>query len=243
MAVIFDNSVINQGNTFNFTVANQPDRILWVITTNSVGATAVTAVTYNGVSMTQHETVTYGSTGNLKIWRLFAPATGSNSVSVTGGSAMNVQAYSYYGVEQTTIEATQVTTGSGGPSGSVTTVAANAVVFTTYAENSSGTRTVSYGLNMGSNRNPTDGTNIASVAGNAQADSGPIASPGATTSALTMTGGTRTGDWAMIQVSLAPVAAVGPANVKTFDGVTQSTGIKTYMGVTVANTKSVDGIA
>ncbi len=38
-------------------------------------------------------------------------------------------------------------------------------------------------------------------------------------------------------------AAAGPANVKTFDGVTQSTGIKTYFGVALASTKTVDGIS
>lgn len=36
--------------------------------------------------------------------------------------------------------------------------------------------------------------------------------------------------------------AVGPTNVKTWDGVTQSTGIKTYEGVALANVKSVNGI-
>lgn len=36
-------------------------------------------------------------------------------------------------------------------------------------------------------------------------------------------------------------AAAGPTTVKTWDGVTQSTGIKTYFGVTLANVKSVNG--
>jgi len=34
----------------------------------------------------------------------------------------------------------------------------------------------------------------------------------------------------------------GPTTVKTWDGVTQSTGIKTYMGVALASVKSVDGL-
>lgn len=34
----------------------------------------------------------------------------------------------------------------------------------------------------------------------------------------------------------------GPTNVKTWDGVTQSTGIKTYQGVAVANVKTWNGI-
>jgi len=39
----------------------------------------------------------------------------------------------------------------------------------------------------------------------------------------------------------ATCSVAGPTTVKTWDGVTQSTGIKTYLGVTVANTKSVIG--
>ncbi len=38
-------------------------------------------------------------------------------------------------------------------------------------------------------------------------------------------------------------AAAGPANVKTWDGVTQSTGIKTYFGVALASVKSVNGVS
>lgn len=37
-------------------------------------------------------------------------------------------------------------------------------------------------------------------------------------------------------------AVVGPTNVKTWDGVTQSTGVKTYFGVAVASVKSVNGV-
>lgn len=37
-------------------------------------------------------------------------------------------------------------------------------------------------------------------------------------------------------------APPGPTNVKTWDGITQSTGIKTYIGVALASTKTVDGI-
>lgn len=38
-------------------------------------------------------------------------------------------------------------------------------------------------------------------------------------------------------------AIVGPTGVKTFDGVTQSTGMKTYVGVALASTKTVIGIS
>lgn len=39
-----------------------------------------------------------------------------------------------------------------------------------------------------------------------------------------------------------PTPATGPTNVKTWDGVTQSTGIKTYEDVALASVKSVNGI-
>lgn len=52
-----------------------------------------------------------------------------------------------------------------------------------------------------------------------------------------------TGNWAGMIASFAPAVAAGPANVKTWDGLAQSTGVKTYMGNTLANTKTVDGLA
>lgn len=39
------------------------------------------------------------------------------------------------------------------------------------------------------------------------------------------------------------VGTVGPAGVKTWDGVTQSTGIKQYFGVDLANVKTVNGVS
>lgn len=38
------------------------------------------------------------------------------------------------------------------------------------------------------------------------------------------------------------LVAAGPTNVKTWDGVTQSTGVKTYIGNALASTKSVNGV-
>lgn len=66
----------------------------------------------------------------------------------------------------------------------------------------------------------------------------------------TTTAGSYTAGWSMtnpgtmdmVSLEVKELAASGPANVKTFDGVTQSTGIKTYLGNTVANTKSVNGV-
>lgn len=52
---------------------------------------------------------------------------------------------------------------------------------------------------------------------------------------------TPSSTFARVQFAMAPTAAAGPTTVKTFDGVTQSTGIKTYLGVATASVKTVDG--
>ncbi len=207
MAVVFDNSVINQGSGFAFTVANQPNRIILVMTINQTGGSPATAVTYGGQALTRLDSSPYGPTGDFDTWYRIAPLTGSNTVVVTGGGAMNINAYSYYGVAQVEPEAHKFTTGTGNsPSGTITTLTANAVVFASYGEDSTGTRTVTYGGNMGNNRNPANGTNIVGVAGNAQADSGPV-SVGNCTSALTMAGGVLNGSWALAQIVLGDASA------------------------------------
>ena len=81
------------------------------------GAAAVSGVTYNGVALTQYATVTRGGTQKLDIWRLIAPATGSNDVVVTmaAESPFSVGIVSYTGVDQTTPLGTSANaTGAGG---------------------------------------------------------------------------------------------------------------------------------
>ncbi len=70
-------------------------------------------------------------------------------------------------------------------------------------------------------------------------DTNGMLSSGSITNTWTISGGAPKGGFV---VYVKEVAAAGPANVKTWDGVTQSTAIKTYLGNTVANTKTVDGI-
>lgn len=43
-------------------------------------------------------------------------------------------------------------------------------------------------------------------------------------------------------ISSTNIIAAGPTTVKTFDGVTQSSGIKTYFGTALASTKTLDGL-
>ncbi len=53
---------------------------------------------------------------------------------------------------------------------------------------------------------------------------------------------TGTHDANLSIASFKGIPASGPTNVKTKDGVTQSTGIKTYMGLALASVKSVEGV-
>jgi hypothetical protein len=60
---------------------------------------------------------------------------------------------------------------------------------------------------------------------------------------LTMGCSKATNDkYAACIASFSPYVPPGPTNVKTWDGVTQSTGIKTYEGVALASVKSVEGV-
>jgi hypothetical protein len=90
--------------TFSHTCTGS-DRILFVAAASNTSET-VTGVTYNGVSMTEVDSVTAGATQHL--FYLVAPATGANNVVVsTSGSVAVGSSVSYTGVDQTSpIDAT-----------------------------------------------------------------------------------------------------------------------------------------
>jgi len=206
--VTFDAASINQNN-FNFTVGNNPNRILLVVACNSTASVPVTAVSYNGVSMTKLDTATYHSTiGETTSWYLLAPSTGLNAVAFTGGSAFNGQVYSYYNVAQTVPEAHKITDGASSATitSSITTIAANALVYASTCFTSVGANAVTYSTNMGSNRSPVNGTDIGSVASNANADGGAVATPGSYTQTTTQAVAS-VNDYNMVQISLAPSGA------------------------------------
>ena len=90
-------STTNQ--TMSFTVANNSNRCLLV----AVDATsAPSGVTYNGVSMTLIDSQTYSGAIGLFVYRLVAPTTGTNNISVTGTGIRGISGASYYNVDQTT---------------------------------------------------------------------------------------------------------------------------------------------
>lgn len=55
--------------------------------------------------------------------------------------------------------------------------------------------------------------------------------------------GGSTNNYGLVMASFSPQVASGPANVKTWDAVTQSTGVKTYFALALASVKSVMGVS
>lgn len=79
------------------------------------GTNRPTAVTYAGVSMAAAGTVANGTTSRtIALWYLANPASGSNSIAVTGGSSFIGISLSYAGVKQVGFpDASNTATGSG----------------------------------------------------------------------------------------------------------------------------------
>lgn len=116
-------------NTISFTVANQPNRLLLVwINWLRQGTEITTVPTYAGVNLTLvgNYVMTSGPYGSL--WRLTAPATGTNNLVIThNGSTYTADIVSYYNVDQTTPLGTVVSDVAFGPATSVSTSPSSAV--------------------------------------------------------------------------------------------------------------------
>ena len=94
MAIAFDNATSYNGGTgtFSHTTSSSPGGYMVVVTENTV-----TAVSYNGVSLTLTTNYSW-SYGNLKIWTLAGPSSGANNISITSGGSTNVVAATWTGL-------------------------------------------------------------------------------------------------------------------------------------------------
>lgn len=100
MAIAFDavGGGASSGSSFSHTCTGS-NLILFVLTLEDpAGGGPVTAVTYNGVSMTNSGLGTL--VDGTRLWYLYAPATGSNTVAVTGGAGNGHISASYSGAKQ-----------------------------------------------------------------------------------------------------------------------------------------------
>lgn len=205
--------------------------IVWLFFDGSSGGNPIstTSVTYNGVSLTQVIAVL---NGGVPIWTLgyYLPsaAAGNNTIAVTvgGSNTWSGNGVSYSGTNLTTYPSI---TNSGTNTGSLTMTATVANSWPTMG----GTYFTTIGAGSGTVIRSTGGTPVGYTTATFDSN-GPTSGSYTLNANLSM--------FCAASMMLEPVAAAGPANVKTFDGVTQSTGIKTYFGVPVGSTKSFNGI-
>jgi hypothetical protein len=236
MAIAFDATThTEQGSVSSFSfnhTCTGTDRILFVAVWTITNTRTTTAVTYNSVSMTNVPGATIvGSDGNqLSLWYLINPASGTNAVAVTcsGSNFPSARAVSYTGAQQSGVpdasgEATGTATNFSNSLTSVANDTWHVAFFTKAAQN---IQSVSNGTIRGSASEPP-----------VCADD-PIATAGANTITANSSG---SGVYKSVGVTFIAAPVAGPTTVKTWDGVTQSTGIKTYSGASLATTKSVIG--
>lgn len=163
MAIAYDsgtNSTMASGTTVTFShTCSGTDRILFVGAWSR--GTDVSGVTYNGVSMTACGTgINIGPDGDrFRMYYLVAPATGTNSVVVTGNSGAALVAgtsVSYTGASQTgQPDGYFTTTGSGSSyTGTITTTADNSWAVMMVRTVTTGTSTAGSGTTRRTN---TDG--------------------------------------------------------------------------------------
>lgn len=235
MAIAFDAYTGASGTGTSLTTAHTvtgSNTILFVGTFYQVNE-SVSSITYNGAAMTFIARQTQESdTRNIELWYLINPATGAHNVVTTGSASSYRENHisSYTGAKQSSQpdSSASPTASSTTTFNMSTTVVASNCWLLAFARNDS----VNYSAGTGTTLR--DG----SLLSPALCDSNGTVGTGAQTLQLT-TG--SSGNHIGIIVSIAP-PATGPAGIKTWDGITQSTGIKTYKDVTLASTKSVNGI-
>lgn len=192
----------------------------------------ITSLTYNSVAMTQAQKVQMaGSNRWSYIYYLIGPATGANNIVWTFSAGQDIVfggAASYTGTNQSAIDGSQtdsvsaVTTMTNSQTVTAADSWVNAFFYTTGASITAST---------GAAFIQTVSDNIA------MSDTNGSVSSGTNNQTVTWTG---SASGRSLSVSIAPAAA-GPANVKTWDGITFAS-IKTIDGVAAASIKSINGV-
>lgn len=150
------------------------------------------AVTYNSVPMTAGP-----STGTLKTFYLFNPASGANTVSVTGGSPTDSVAASYIGTSTSALDASGTTTQSGAAgshTASITTTVDNCWAVMAFALDTTST------LNAGTATTQRAWANQARAIAIFDSDT-PKTPAGSVTLALTVGSAGSSGRWAKISIA------------------------------------------
>lgn len=171
----------------------------------SVPGTTVTGITYNGVSLTNIGTQASGTdAGNVSMWGLVAPATGTHTIAVTlSGVAISVgNAVSYSGVHQTSPTggfngATSVNVGAADAKVFITSVSGNCWIHDAVATTDTSVTAEDGGFGINSRNN------VSGAGGSgANADTGPVPI-GAIETLYTDIGATQT--WVIAGYVMRPV--------------------------------------
>lgn len=225
-------------NTLSVTTSGS-DRWLNSCSFRNGNGQTVTGTTYNSVAMTSPGTDTslpnngyYGA----DLWYLANPTTGANNLVTawTGGSNVFQYALGYTGVVNTGI--------SGQSSGQVSY--SGLAAFRSFTPSAANGWVCWFGSGDGSQPAAVynlTGTMRSTVPSSdwCAADSNGTVAVSAVSYGYT-NGSGSVGSLSILGFGIA--SAAGPANVKTWDGVTQSTGIKTYLGLALASVKTVIGL-
>lgn len=209
------------------------DRVLFAFAWgNNTGLSLATS--YNGTAMTTVD----GQSVNFNTSRsniLVAPSTGANTLAVntTNSFGLALSGSSYTGCAQT-----------GQPDGHGQFNTNQGTSFSFATGDNPTTAAGCWGVASCKSNGATvtaQSPATTRISSNAiTADVGPITAGGDATITFNVGGGNA--NCFAAGVGLAPVAPVGPANVKTWNGISQATAIKTYDNVAVASTKSVNGV-
>lgn len=240
-AIAYDNSAAlrtngTSGNSTQAFTTSGSDRFMASSTMTSNNT--VTA-TYNAVALTISNSISNSNGWELRGHYLVNPASGSNNFVVnfsTGGSQSGWTVTSYSGAKQTgqpdsNTTAAQVTTTP--ISLTTTVVATDSWVWGGVLALTTGDVSAGSGATMRS-----------SIVGNGTGDLGTFDSNGG------LAAGSRTIQVAIsgtitnvigVVMSIAPVPAVGPANVKTWDGLAIAS-VKTVDGLAIASVKTINGL-
>lgn len=242
MAIAFDAATYQENYsagtsaTKAFTTSGS-DRFLVVSCHSSTSSTPASAVTYNGVSMTQIGSTITISPGVawLSLWYLINPASGSNNVVATksAGENLSLAIASYTGVKQSgQPDASGSTTGSStSPSRSITSIADNCwAIMAIAGDGTGGTLSSSTGWTK------RDSAFTRGSIGDNNAAKTPAGS-------ISQTGTLSTSQaWGVIQITIAPAVASGPASVKTVNGLAIAS-VKTKNDLAIASVKTINGLA
>lgn len=229
MAIAIDTSAyIGSGGSYTCTGTNL---ILFVGVTGAIGSDDVTAITYNGVSLTKiGGLVTPSSNGRgICLWYLINPATGANTIAITGGGFIDGYAASYTGAKQSAQPDASTTNGNVSASDlttSVTTIAANDWL----VEYASG--------NDGNAISATSGVSSRNVGGTGFGlyDSNGTVATGSVSAVMHRA---ALNGMAVVLAAFSPALAAGPANLKSYNTNLKSN-INSVNTNLIANVKSLD---